>query len=92
MFTPKRPSVLSTPNSARVTRSQSLKTSNEYFNSTVSASGGGPSTLNRISLTMSSIYNDTILESFKAPLPIKVNELIFNLKSQGFLEKYYLFF
>jgi hypothetical protein len=78
MFTPKRPSVLSTPNSARVTRSQSLKTNlNE---STVHASGGGA--LNRISLTMSSIYNDSILESYKAPLPIKVNELLFQIKSK----------
>lgn len=81
MFTPKRPSVLSTPNSARVTRSQSLKTTNEFFNSSISASGGGAH--NRISLTMSSIYNDAILESFKAPLPIKIKELIFNLKSQN---------
>jgi len=78
MFTPKRPSVLSTPNSARVTRSQSLKTNlNE---SAVHASGGGA--LNRISLTMSSIYNDSILESYKAPLPIKVNELLFQIKTK----------
>ncbi|CAF0780515.1 unnamed protein product [Brachionus calyciflorus] len=85
MFTPKRPSVLSTPSSARVTRSQSLKTSNEFFNSTVSASGG-VAAHNRISLTMTSIYNDTILESYKAPLPIKIKELIFNLKSQDSLQ------
>lgn len=80
MFTPKRASALSTPSSARVTRSQSLKTTNEIFNSSIAASGGVAH--NRISLTMSSIYNDSILESFKAPLPIKIKELIFNLKSQ----------
>lgn len=83
MFTPKRPSVLSTSSSARVTRSQSLKTTNELFNSSISSSGGAH---NRISLTMNSIYNDSILESFKAPLPIKIKELIFNLKSQNSLQ------
>ena len=82
MFTPKRPSVISTPNSARVTRSQSLKTS--FNESVVCASGGigAAGGLNRMSLTMSSIYNDSILESYKAPLPIKVNELIFQFKSK----------
>lgn len=88
MFTPKRASMLSSPSSAKVTRSQSLKTKNELFNAAINGSGGASAggaagALNRISLTMSSIYNDTILESYKTPLPIRVNELIFQLKSQG---------
>jgi hypothetical protein len=95
MFTPKRASTLSTPNSAKVTRSQSLKTKNDLFNAVhasgglVGMAGGGGSgsgsgaPLSRISLTMNSIYNDAILESYKSPLPIRVNELIFQLKSQG---------
>lgn len=84
MFTPKRNSTLSTAgsNSARVTRSQSLKGSNEFMSP---GAGSGFNTsgslAQRLPLSMSPIYNDTILESFKAPLPIKVNELIFNLKS-----------
>lgn len=88
MLTPKRPSMLGTPQSAKVTRSQSLKSKNELFSATVSASGGvaaggGMAPLGRISLTMNSIYNDAILESYKSPLPIRVNELIFQIKSQG---------
>ncbi len=83
MFTPKRNSTLNAPNSARVTRSQSLKTKNEFFSPSVNTSGALGSTGARISLTMSSIYNDNILESYKSPLPIRINELIFNLKSQG---------
>ncbi len=84
MFTPKRPSVLSASNSsaAKVTRSQSLKTKNEFSPSLNMSSGTPGGTLNRISLTMSAIYNDAILESYKAPLPIRVNELIFQLKSK----------
>ena len=35
-----------------------------------------------MSLTMNAIYNDSILESYKAPLPIRVNELIFQLKTR----------
>ena len=89
MLTPKRPSMLGTPQSAKVTRSQSLKSKNELFNAAVHASGGGAGVssggapLGRISLTMNSIYNDAILESYKTPLPIRVNELIFQIKSQG---------
>jgi hypothetical protein len=84
MFTPKRNTALSASNSARVTRSQSLKTTNnDFFSPSVNSSGALGSTGGRISLTMSSIYNDSILESYKSPLPIRVNELIFNLKSQG---------
>jgi hypothetical protein len=85
MFTPKRPSVLSASSSssaAKVTRSQSLKAKNEFSPSLNISSGTPAGTLNRISLTMSSIYNDAILESYKAPLPIRVNELIFQLKSK----------
>ena len=82
MFTPKRNSTLNAPNStSKVTRSQSLKTKNEFFSPSVNASGA-LGTTGRISLTMSSIYNDAILESYKSPLPIRINELIFNLKSQ----------
>ena len=85
MFTPKRSSILSTPSSAnRVTRSQSLKSKNELFDSSLNASGG----VNRYSLSMSSVYNDSILESYKAPLPIKVNELIFQIKSKGLFQSF----
>ena len=81
MFTPKRNSTLNAPNSARVTRSQSLKTNNEFFSPSLNASGLGMTSSGRISLTMSSIYNDINLESYKSSLPIRINELIFNLKS-----------
>jgi hypothetical protein len=77
MFTPKKNSILATPNSARVTRSQSLKSKNELFSPIITPSGA----LNR-SLLGNSMYNDNILESYKAPLPIKINEIIFQLKSK----------
>ena len=83
MLTPKRASALGTPNSAKVTRSQSLKSKNELFSAAVSASGGVAAP-GRISLAMNSIYNDSILESYKSSLPIRVNELIFQIKSQGY--------
>lgn len=79
MFTPIRNSTLNAPNSTKVTRSHSLKTKNEFFSPDT---GGSLNPSGRISLTMSSIYNDTILESYKTPLPIRINELIFQLKSQ----------
>ena len=94
MFTPKRASILSTPNAARVTRSQSLKTKSDGTSAAAmvataamsplcGTSGNHSPSLNRISLTMSSIYNDAILESYKAPLPIRINELIFQHKTRG---------
>ena len=88
MFTPKRTPILSSANSARVTRSQSLKTKDE-FSPCLNVNGGSstPSTnFNRISLNIKSIFNDPILESYKAPLPIRVNELIFQLKSKDSIQ------
>ena len=87
MFTPKRNSTLNAPNSAKVTRSQSLKTKHEFFSPGPSGGLNMSSMLNpnasRISFSISSIYNDAILESYKAPLPIRINELIFQLKSSS---------
>jgi hypothetical protein len=67
MFTPKRQSNLATPlSSSRVTRSQSLKTKHE-MSPRVSLSSA---------LNSSLIYSDSLLESYKTPLPIKVSEII----------------
>ena len=85
MFTPKRNAALglatgATPNSARVTRSQSLKTRNELFSP---AGSGNTSMANRSILNTSNLYNDAVLESYKSSLPIKVHEIISQLKHQG---------
>lgn len=89
MFTPKRNAALglstgaaATPNSAnRVTRSQSLKTRNELFCSPGGGSGN-TSMANRSILNTSNLYNDAVLESYKSSLPIKVHEIISQLKHQ----------
>ena len=80
MFTPKRTIDLQQSNSARLTRSQSLKLQNEPI-----SPGGNSGGLNKTSLNLGLIYNDCILQSYKAPLPIKVNELIARMKSQGII-------
>ena len=80
MFTPKRNIDLNLQNTSRVTRSQSLKTKTEVPSPNLNGNG-----LNKISLNLGLIYNDTLLQSYKSPLPIKINEIISKIKSQGFL-------
>jgi hypothetical protein len=36
--------------------------------------------LKKISLNLGLIYNDTLLQSYKSPLPIKINEIISKIK------------
>ena len=74
MFTPKRQSNVATPlSSSRVTRSQSLKTKSELR----------PQVTLSNTLNSSIIYSDSILESYKTPLPIKVSEIIAQATSEG---------
>lgn len=75
MFTPKRTIDI---NSSRVTRSHSLKTKNETTQN-LNLSGVG---MNKLSLNLGLIYNDTLLQSYKSPLPIKINEMISRIKTQ----------
>jgi hypothetical protein len=82
MFTPKRNIDLNLQNASRVTRSHSLKTKTEIASPNLNGSG-----LNKISLNLGLIYNDTLLQSYKSPLPIKINEIISKIKSQGKSEK-----
>ena len=77
MFTQKRMSN-SPLNASRLSRSHSLKGPNDPSQSNLNTTGG----LNRISHNLGLIYNDSILQSYKSPLPIKVNEIISKLKSQ----------
>jgi nuclear pore complex protein Nup133 len=69
MFTPKRPTSLSGVNSARVTRSQSLKTKSEFAPrlSGIGIGCASPSSAN---------LNDALTEPYKAPLPIRISEFI----------------
>lgn len=78
MFTQKRMSN-SPLNSSRISRSHSLKGQNDLSSPNLNGSSIG---LNKISLNLGLIYNDSILQSYKSPLPIKVNEIISKLKSQ----------
>ena len=75
MFTPKRQSNSSGAplSSSRVTRSQSLKTKHE-MSPRVSLSN---------TLNSSLIYSDSLLESYKTPLPIKVSEMIAQSTQEG---------
>ena len=74
MFTPKRQSNTGTPlGSARVTRSQSLRTKDEMSPRVALSSG----------LNSSLIYTDSLLESYKTPLPIKVSEIIAKSTTEG---------
>lgn len=66
MFTPKRSNTLTPSSSARVTRSQSLKTKYE-LSPRVSTSGA---------INTSLIYSDNLMESYKSPLPLKITELV----------------
>lgn len=77
MFTQKRMSN-SPLNASRLSRSHSLKVQNDPSQPNLNTSIG----LNRISHNLGLIYNDSILQSYKSPLPIKVNEIIAKLKSQ----------
>jgi hypothetical protein len=81
MFTPKRQSNTGTPlSSARVTRSQSLKTKDEMSPRVTLSSG----------LNSSLIYTDSLLESYKTPLPIKVSEIVAKSTPDG--QNYLLIF
>lgn len=78
MFTPKRTIDLNVQNASRITRSQSLKTKTEVSSPNLNGSG-----LNKISLNLGLIYNDALLQSYKSPLPIKINEIISKIKYQS---------
>ena len=75
MFTPKRNIDPNLQNASRVTSSHSLKTKTEIASPNLNGSG-----LNKISLNLGLIYNDTLLRSYKSPLPIKINEIISKIK------------
>ena len=77
MFSQKRMSN-SPLNASRLGRSHSLRGPNDTTQSNLNSSVG----LNKISHNLGLIYNDSILQSYKSPLPIKVNEIISKLKSQ----------
>ncbi len=76
MFSQKRMSN-SPLNASRLSRSQSLKCQNDPSSPNLNGS-----TVGKISLNLGLIYNDSILQSYKSPLPIKVNEIIAKIKSQ----------
>ena len=76
MFSQKRMSH-SPLNASRLGRSHSLRGPNDTTQSNLNSSIG-----NKISHNLGLIYNDSILQSYKSPLPIKVNEIITKLKSQ----------
>lgn len=77
MFSQKRMSN-SPLNASRLSRSHSLKGQNDPSSPNLNNSIG----LNKVSLNLGLIYNDSILQSQKSPFPIKINEIIAKLKSQ----------
>jgi hypothetical protein len=66
MFTPKRSTGMTPAGSARVTRSQSLKTACEQ----------SPRMSFGTTLNTSLVFNDSLLEPYKTPIPLKITELI----------------